>query len=264
MRLLIALASLGAAQAVAEEMSLEDGWQVCVEADGRRVVERLRDTDAGLLALGALLPGRDGLQLLDDLSRERYLCAPRVLLVAAPELLRAPCPADAVAPLCASPRRLCALLRILAKKPLPRLAAARVEATEAAAAALLNELGLNASLKGRDYAVWLLSRLTLSPMLEAWPVRELYAACARERHTTPAAVERCVRVAVEALFTQGSMRFIERSFGATVDPERGKPTNRAFLLQLAQQLRSGGYSLADTRSENSSEMHHSPAAPTRV
>ena len=79
----------------------------------------------------------------------------------------------------------------------------------------------------------------------------------------PTAVERCLRVAVESVFTQGSMRGIERFFGATVDPERGKPTNRAFLLQASQQIRLD-HSLADTRSPNSSEMHHSPAAPTRV
>ena len=92
---------------------------------------------------------------------------------------------------------------------------------------------------------------------------ELYQACARAFSTTPAAVERCLRVAVESVFTQGSIRGIERFFGATVDPERGKPTHRAFLREAAQQLRLD-HSLAATRSPKSSEMHHSPAAPTMV
>ena len=59
------------------------------------------------------------------------------------------------------------------------------------------------------------------------------------------------------------MQGIERFFGATVDPEKGKPTNRAFLVQAASELRRA-YSLADARSPNKSVMHHNPAAPTSV
>ena len=117
--------------------------------------------------------------------------------------------------------------------------------------------------KGRAYAAWLLEHLAPSPGVEERSMGQLYRSCARAFGTTPTAVERCLRVAVESVFTQGSMRGIERFFGATVDPERGKPTNRAFLLQASQQIRLD-HSLADTRSPNSSEMHHSPAAPTRV
>lgn len=98
-------------------------------------------------------------------------------------------------------------------------------------------------------------------MLEELPLCQLYHTCADAFHTTPASVERALRVAVESVFTQGSMQGIERFFGATVDPERGKPTNRAFLIQAAQQLR---HSLTTACSVNSSEMHHSPAAPTMV
>ena len=107
-------------------------------------------------------------------------------------------------------------------------------------------------------SIWRLPRFWRSA-----PWVSFYRLCARAFGTTPTAVERCLRVAVESVFTQGSMRGIERFFGATVDPERGKPTNRAFLLQASQQIRLD-HSLADTRSPNSSEMHHSPAAPTRV
>ena len=65
----------------------------------------------------------------------------------------------------------------------------------------------------------------------------LYRDCAAAFGVSPASVERCLRVAVESVFTLGSISGIERCFGATVDPERGKPTNRAFLCQAAQRLR---------------------------
>ena len=93
---------------------------------------------------------------------------------------------------------------------------------------------------------------------DAHTLEEILAA--KEQGT--AALE-ALMLPVESVFTQGSMRGIERFFGATVDPDRGKPTNRAFLLQASQQIRLD-HSLADTRTPNSSELHHSPAAPTRV
>ena len=103
--------------------------------------------------------------------------------------------------------------------------------------------------------------MILSPAAGHEPVQSLYGACAEAFGTTAGNVERCLRVAVESLFTIGSIEGIERYFGATVDPERGKPTNRAFLVQVSEKLR---HSLTLTRSLNRSVMHQSPAAPTSV
>ena len=96
---------------------------------------------------------------------------------------------------------------------------------------------MNRALKGRAYIAWLLRRWVPSPLVEETPMGALYADCARAFGVSAASVERCLRVAVESVFTMGSISGIERVFGATVDPERGKPTNRAFLCQTTQQLR---------------------------
>lgn len=117
--------------------------------------------------------------------------------------------------------------------------------------------------KGRAYAAWLLEHLAPSPVLEERSMGQLYRSCARAFGTTPTAVERCLRVAVESVFTQGSMRGIERFSAPRWTRNAASRPNRAFLLQASQQIRLD-HSLADTRSPNSSEMHHSPAAPTRV
>lgn len=147
------------------------------------------------------------------------------------------------------------------QKAAAKAAATRREQTAQAVERFLDALSLKKRLKGRAYAAWLLRLMVPSPMLEDSRYASSIRHARRQFHTTPASVERALRVAVESVFTQGSMRGIERFFGATVDPERGKPTNRAFLLQAAQQLR---YSLTTACSANSSEMHHSPAAPTMV
>lgn len=215
-----------------------------------------------VVVLHHCLPGMDGHSVGEALAACAPLCPPRVLFIAPPEFLHArPLWADAVLHHGVSVRGMADTIRLIAQKPLPKLAAAHEEAAEAAASAFLDALSLSRHLKGRAYAEWMLRRLIVSPVMERWPVSRLYHACAQAFATSAGAVERCLRVAVEAVFTQGSLKGIERFFGEAADPERGKLTNRAFLMQSCQWLR---YSLTAARSPNKSEMHHSPAAPTRV
>ena len=261
MRLLIALMNPSTARAVQSEMESR-GHIADVVLNGAPIPRMLREQPRDVLLLHECLPGMDGLSILTSLQADCPVCPPRVLFVCEPELCAArPAAADCIAPICAGPQKLCALAEIIGKKPLPKLAAARREQTAQAIEHFLDALSLQKHLKGRAYAAWMLRLMAPSPMLEDQPLCQLYQACAEAFHTTPASVERALRVAVESVFTQGSMQGIERFFGATVDPERGKPTNRAFLLQAAQQLR---HSLTTACSVNSSEMHHSPAAPTMV
>lgn len=263
MRLLIAVLSTGTARLIAGAMEYR-GFAVRIAQSGTQALELLSRDRFDLLLLHACLPGLDGFEVLEALAASRHPCPPRVLFLCEPELYASrPAMADAVAPICATPEKLCALMETLMQKPLPKLAAAQEPDITQAVEAFLCAISMDRRYKGRAYAAWLLEHLAPSPALEECSMGQLYRWCACAFGTTPAAVERCVRVAVESVFTQGSMRGIERFFGATVDPERGKPTNRAFLLQASQQIRLD-HSLADTRSPNSSEMHHSPAAPTRV
>lgn len=259
MRLLIALPDRVQAAQISAGMELH-GWQAALAHDGAGALEAAGSHD--LLLLHACLPGMDGQAVGNALAASAPICPPRVLYVCPPELCSAhPAWADCTVSAGACVSQLCALLQILAQKPLPKLAAVHRHAIENAVESFLNEIGMDARFKGRSYAAWMLCRLIPSALAVSQPVQLLYAACAQAFHATPSGVERCVRVAVESVFTQGSMAGIERFFGATVDPERGKPTNRAFLMQASSKLR---HSFTAARSPNSSEMHHSPAAPTSV
>ncbi|MDD6142477.1 MAG: sporulation initiation factor Spo0A C-terminal domain-containing protein [bacterium] len=226
------------------------------------VLESSQPWTFDVVVLHHCLPGMDGQAMGDQLAACAPLCPPRVLFVAPPEFLHArPLWADAVLHHGVSVSGMADTIRLIAKKPLPKLAAAHKVAVQKAVGSFLDDLSLSDHLKGRSYAEWMLCRLIVSPVMERWPVSRLYHACADAFATSSGAVERCLRVAVESVFTQGSLKGIERFFGEAADPERGKLTNRAFLIQSCQWLR---YSLTAARSPNKSEMHHSPAAPTRV
>ncbi|MBR5546551.1 MAG: hypothetical protein IKU70_06180 [Clostridia bacterium] len=259
MRLLILWPDFQTACAIRNQME-GAGWDAVISRDGREILQSDQPFDLALLHL--CLSGLDGLSAGNALARMQPVCPPRIVFAAPSEwCVHRPFWADCTVDSGVSVTQLCRLLQTVAQKPLSKLAAANSEMVSAAVRHFLDDLGFKSTQKGRAYAAWLLERMIPASVNTVQVLYALYGECARHFDTTSAAVERCLRVAVERVFTQGSLCSIERYFGATVDPERGKPTNRAFLMQAAQQLR---YSLTATRSLNKSEMHHSPAAPTSV
>ena len=263
MRLFVALPDKSQAEEIRNEMELRQ-WSVSCSQSGRQTTERLCEETFDLLLLHRCLGEMDGFAVGEGLKQSRLICPPRIVLLSPREY----CPerpdwADAVVESGVSVHRLCSLLLFIAKKPLPQLAAAKFPQIKLAVESFLDQIAMDSRCKGYTYAAWILMRILPSTIAETLPLNALYASCADAFGVRPASVERCLRTAVESVFTQGSIQGIERFFGATVDPEKGKPTNRAFLLQAAGELRRC-YSLADARSPNSSVMHHSPAAPTSV
>ena len=238
MRLLIAVLDEGLAGRVRDGLYAQaEHWDITIAKEGREALSLAMGQPWHLMLLHACLPGLDGTQVLSQLWRSPPLCPPRILYLWEWDGERGRTLADCAAPFCADSQKLCRLLCALAEKPLPLLATALAPQIAAAVEGFLDELSMSREWKGRAYAAWILRHYVPSPLLAQRPVSAMYAACAKANSTTPAAVERCLRVAVEGVFTLGSIHGIERYFGATVDPERGKPTNRAFLIQAAQQLR---------------------------
>lgn len=244
------------------ELMEQRGWEADILDDSRSLCRLSIVYDVLLLHL--CLPGIDGLRAGDLLAAEAPVRPPRILFVSPAEWLSCrPFWADCSVEAGVSAEKLCEVIDRLAKKPLPNLTAALRPALVQLTEDFLDELALKKHMKGRAYAAWLLQRMV--PATSVGQLAGLYEACACTFAVTPASVERCLRIAVESVFTQGSMSGIERLFGATIDPERGKPTNRAFLMQAVQHLQMQlAHSRTAARSPNSSVMHHSPAAPTSV
>ena len=261
MRLLIAWPNRQSASAIRELME-GIGWDVEMAQDGRQIRSSCNLCDVLLMHL--CLPGMDGLSAGDALALSAPLRPPRVVFAAPQEwCVHHPPWADCTVDAGTSLSNLCRLILAVSQKPLPKLAAVRQTEIVSAVEVFLDELGFPGRMKGRQYAAWLLRRMVPSTCENM--LAPLYNDCAQHFSTTSAAVERCLRTAVENVFTRGSMTGIEHFFGATVDPERGKPTNRAFLMQAVEHLRTElTYSRATTLSLNSSVMHHRPAAPTSV
>ena len=95
----------------------------------------------------------------------------------------------------------------------------------------LDRLGVKRELAGHKYliaAIALQSATTSAP-----EPKKIYERVAEYYDTTPLAVEKAIRYAVETAWTIGDIEYQQRTFGMTVDPEKGKPTNAEFIARLA-------------------------------
>ncbi|HCX91074.1 MAG TPA: hypothetical protein DGZ34_00200 [Lachnospiraceae bacterium] len=66
--------------------------------------------------------------------------------------------------------------------------------------------------------------------------KALYPDVAAYFHTTPSRVERAIRHAIEVGWSRGNIEVLEKYFGYSTNPNRGKPTNSAFIATISDHL----------------------------
>lgn len=98
---------------------------------------------------------------------------------------------------------------------------------------IIQKLGLPVGSKGYVCARFGILSIIRDPSLMENITIRLYPLIAEEFNTTPQRVERNIRHAIEVAWGKGDIRYIEKLFGYTVDEDKGKPTNSAFLATIA-------------------------------
>ncbi len=177
-------------------------------------------TDAELLLV---LPGREGGDLLRAMEKRPPIAPPYVL--GGPD---GALPAVEELPGLLADWRETGHLPALCRRHLP-LAADM-------AAALLRTLGVPRRLRAWDFLPGMIALAVVHPPLLEDLQHGLYPLTARQHGMTAAGVERSLRLCVESTWMHGSLPALERFFGDDIDPEKGKPTNRAFLRRMQQQV----------------------------
>ena len=206
------------------------------ERIGEQAVREIGRLCPEAAVVDSVLVGMDGMEALRRLSR--MASPPRVLFV-----LRAEALAMTEAPdVCVQyaydhPHLLVTEARKAAERPLPALARSGREIRERITEEMLDRLGVSPRLKGRRCMGCAVSALACAPTLADSCSQRLYPYVAAVCASTPQAVERAIRTAVEDTWLRGSLTEIQRLFGLTVDAERGKPTNAEFLTLLAEHVR---------------------------
>ena len=195
-------------------------WQIQVENLG----EDWRCVAAGEELL-LLLPGREGKQSLRLVAAHPPIAPPYILGEEAPD---GPLPPV---------ERLVELTRAWRRAGvLPALAAHHLPMAERLSMALLRTLDASKRLRAWAFLPQMCALTVIHPPLLMDLQHGLYPLVARETGMTPSGVERSMRLWVESAWMHGDLDAIDRLFGASVDPEKGKPTNREFLCRVAERV----------------------------
>ena len=221
---------------------------------GEALIRSVLSIEPDFLLLEDALVGIDGFQVLDELGKS-MVCPPRVLFLCAQKdpmwlHLALEKGADRAVPGDAAPDALLGLAKETSSLPLPRLAQPMEEARLAIAGKLLSALGMREGLKGKRHIQSACAALACAPQMKYGLSARLYPYLAKIHFTTPSAVEKAVRTAVEDTWLRGNLQSIHALFGFSVDAERGKPTNAEFLNMLSEHVKRETAILLDKQSHS--------------
>lgn len=119
---------------------------------------------------------------------------------------------------------------------MPVGAMARLPQITCLARGMLDVLSVRQTLRAWAFLPDMAALTVVHPPLIRDLTSRLYPLVARRHGLTVSCVERSLRILVESTWSHGSLSAMERFFGHSVDPERGKPTNREFLYRVQERL----------------------------
>ena len=103
----------------------------------------------------------------------------------------------------------------------------------------ITEIGVPAHYKGYRYLKDAIAMVVDDVHLLDQVTKVLYPTIAKRNHTSPEKVERAMRHAIETAWSRGDVDVLHRTFGYSVDANRGRPTNSSFIAKLADEIRLG-------------------------
>ena len=101
---------------------------------------------------------------------------------------------------------------------------------------LLIRIGVPAHLKGYRYLREAIHYVLAKGGDVRGITKEIYPHLAAQYRTIPSRVERGIRHAIEVAWNRGDVAELHRLFGATINKDRGRPTNAEMIAMLADHL----------------------------
>jgi len=239
LRLLIVDGHGGSRETLFSELS-RLGYAVYAASDGSQAIAAIGALSPDVVALSLTLPVYDGYGVLDFLSKRPLRRYPFIIAMSAmgkESLARAlALGADAAVERPVSPTEIEALVRRMPERMAPELALRQAEKREEPARRQLREIGMREKLKGFGYLSRAVALVSTDDRLLRQATGYLYPMIGEESGASANSVERAIRHTIESTWTHGSVEVLNRVFGNSIDPQRGKPTNSECIAMLAQRL----------------------------
>ena len=216
---------------------------VNVISDGSEVINYLQNGNENIdiILLDLILPGKDGLEILEDL-KEQKINKPVIVLSSYQKdyavRMTKDCRVDyfMIKPvnLPTLERRIKSIVSA-EKSPVKELNV--TEENELEVTELLHYLGVPSQLKGYAYLREGILMLYKSAGFTSGITKQIYPAIANLYNTTPSRVERAIRHAIEISWNRADYEMMNKIFGHSIDYDRAKPTNSEFMMTLSDALR---------------------------
>lgn len=98
---------------------------------------------------------------------------------------------------------------------------------------ILTEIGMPCHLMGYNYTVYAIKIAVENPDIINDITSVLYPTVASKYDTTGTRAERAIRHAIERAWDRADIEVIEKYFGNTISPTKGKATNSEFIFRMA-------------------------------
>lgn len=103
---------------------------------------------------------------------------------------------------------------------------------------IIQDIGIPVSLKGYHYIIEAILMVIANQEMIQQLGKSIYTKIAKEYNTNIDAVERAIRTAIEKVTKTGNIDKIYEIFGYTINPNKGKPTNKEFIATIAYKIKS--------------------------
>ncbi len=217
---------------------------VDVISDGEKVVPYIceHQNDIDIIIMDLIMPGKDGLAILDDL--EKMKIKKHVIILSSYRkdyTIRMTAHFD-VDYYMLKPCDLVSLeariKEIMVENKNELYADKKVShEVQMRVTDLLHTLGVPSQIKGYQYLREGILMLYQSTGLIGGITKEVYPEIALRYNTTASRVERAIRHAIEVSWNRADYNTMNKIFGHSIDYDRAKPTNSEFMVTLSDALR---------------------------
>ncbi len=268
MRLMIIVSSKEEGRKLSDYLSRKQDIEIMdILYHGGDAYEQIMKKQPDMILMNMILPGMDGLELMEQLSADLGLPKlPKVIVLSAVDnltIMECTCQAGADFYMLKPYRldtlynRMLQLQKGKQKQSMNKEMASmeanaemsgmiyseksvmntRENQLELEITEVLRRIGMPAHIKGYQYIRTGIMMAVQDITILNYITKLLYPSIAKQYNTTPSSVERAIRHAIEVAWNRGDMAALQEVFGFSISPERGKPTNSEFIAQIADQYR---------------------------
>lgn len=207
--------------------------------DGNDALDFLKEhsDSVDLVVMDLLLPGRDGLSLLEEIKKMDNRFKVIVTSSVKNSLVFDKLDNFSISYIMLKPYDMGDLAHIIdqvCENKSDRVISGNLEMK---ISKMLHSLGIPSHIKGYQYIRESIMLIYKNPYIIGGITKELYPEVAEKFKTTSSRVERAIRHAIEVSWNRGDYEYMEELFGHSVDYDRAKPTNSEFIATVADKLR---------------------------